>query len=135
MNQFSTLLRAALIAGFALAIVQAAPAVAQSTFSSVPTPEFTPTYTPPPVVTRQPETPRVVGTPMRNIPDRLQEIRAPVNPNAAVNQATLPRRAVLNRLENRLATSAIPAGGNGSGKASATTPAARQILESAQPIL
>lgn len=133
MTQASTLLRAALIAGFALATFQAAPAVAQSTVPSFSGPSSDYTPPPPPVVTRQPETPRVVGTPMRNMPDRLPETRAPANPVAAINQATLPRRAVLNRLENRLVTSAQPTAGKAPAKAS--TPAAHQILESAQPIL
>lgn len=136
MTQRSMFLCAALIAGFALAVLPAGLAAAQSVtpgFSGSPAPEFTPTYTPP--VVKIPETPRVVGVPARNMPDRLPEMRAPVNPVAAQVNAAQPRRAVLNRLENRLTTEPVSALGNTVAKSPNSPMPARALLESAQPIL
>src|SRR5690349_21750026 len=102
MTQRSILPRIALLAGLVLAL-QAGVAQAQSSFPSVPpsTPSFTPpSYTPPPVVKTEP--PPQIGTPTRNMP--MPDIKAPVNPVAAQANLAQPRRAVLNRLENRLTT-------------------------------
>ncbi len=133
MTQRLILPRIALLAGLALVAFQAGVAQAQSTtFPSGPTSDFTPTYTPP-VITRQPETPRAVGTPSRNMP--MPDFRMPVNPVAAQVNATQPRRAVLNRLENRLTTEPASAPGNTVAKSPNSTQPARLLLESAQPIL
>jgi hypothetical protein len=136
MTQRSILPRIALLAGLALVAFQPGAAQAQSTFPSVPpTSDFTPTYTPPPppVITRQPETPRVVGTPTRNMP--MPDFKVPVNPVAAQVNPTQPRRAALNRLENRLTTEPASALGNTVAKSPNSPPPARLLLESAQPIL
>lgn len=127
-NRFGMLLAAAAIG----LVTQAGDALAQSSIPSfTPSPEFT--YTPPPVITRPPETPRVVGTPTRNMP--MPDVKVPVNPVAAQVNPTQPRRAVLNRLENRLTTEPLSASGNTVAKSPNATQPARLLLESAQPIL
>lgn len=133
MTQRSILPRIALLAGFALAAFQAGEAMAQSvTGSSLPSTTYysTPTFTPP-VVKNEP--PPQVGVPSRNMP--MPDVRAPVNPVAAQVNVTQPRRAVLNRLENRLTTEPSLALGNTVAKSPNAAPPARQLLESAQPIL
>ena len=132
MIQFSTFLRAAFVAGVALVAFQPGGAQAQSTFSSGPTSDFTPTFTPP--VVRPPETPRTaVSTPQRNIP--MPDFKVPVNPVATQTGFTQPRRAVLNRLENRLTTEPASVAGNKGTKSPNSSQSARALLESAQPIL
>jgi hypothetical protein len=54
---------------------------------------------------------------------------------AAQVNATQPRRAVLNRLENRLTTEPASALGNTVAKSPNSPQPARLLLESAQPIL
>ena len=138
MTQPSLLPRIALLAGLALAAFQANQAVAQSVTSpSVPGATYysTPTFRPPVVTTRQPDPTPQVAVPSRNMPDRLLEMRAPVNPVAAQVNVTQQRRAVLNRLENRLTTEPASAPGNTLAKSPNSTQSARQLLESAQPIL
>ena len=132
MTQRSILPRLALLAGLALVAFQPGGAQAQSTFSSGPASDFTPTFTPP--VVRPPETPRTaVGTPQRNIP--MPDFKVPVNPVATQTGFTQPRRAVLNRLENRLTTEPASALGNTVAKSPNSPQPARLLLESAQPIL
>lgn len=138
MTQFSLLPRIALLAGFALAMVQATGAMAQSVVSGSSFPSSTSFnsdtgYTPPPVV-KMPDPPRVViGTPQRNIP--MPDMRAPVNPVAQTALAAQPRRVVLNRLENRLTTEAPRATANAVSAPQNRAASGRQLLESAQPIL
>jgi len=54
---------------------------------------------------------------------------------AAQANLALPRRAVLNRLENRLTTEPSAALGNTVAKSPNSAQPARLLLESAQPIL
>jgi len=121
-----TLFAAAL---FVSALGAATDARAQSTFSSgpsattIPTP---PSYTPPPTV-RQPDPPMQ----MRTAPERMPDMRVPGPVTLRETQTVLPRRAVRNHLENRSAN-AMPM--MASTKAAESKPAARQLLESAQPI-
>jgi len=124
-NRFGVLLAAA---AFGL-VLQAGAVQAQSTIPSYSS-DFG--YTPPPVV-KPPEPPRV-GTPQRNMP--MPEVgKAPVLPGAQVSSAAQPRRAILNKLENRLTTGPAMTVENTRGKTQSASPAARQLLESAQPIL
>ena len=134
MIQRSLFPRIALLAALALVSFQANDAMAQGSGSSFPSTTFTPPSFTPPVVVKQPD-PRQVGIPARNMPDRLPEMRIPVNPVAAQANLALPRRAVLNRLENRLTTEPSAALGNTVAKSPNSAQPARQLLESAQPIL
>lgn len=130
MIQRSLFPRIALLAGLALVAFQAGEAMAQSSFPS--SGFVTPSHTPPPVVVKQPDPPQV-GVPARNMP--MPDIKAPVNPVAAQANLALPRRAVLNRLENRLTTEPSAALGNTVAKSPNSAQPARLLLESAQPIL
>ena len=128
-HRFGVLLAAA---AFGL-VLQAGAAQAQSTTSSFPSATFTPpSYTPPPTV--KTETPPQIGTPQRNMP-MPEIVKAPVIPGAQVTTAAQPRRAALNRLENRLTTEQARPVANTSANTQDRAAAGRQLLESAQPIL
>jgi len=134
----------------ALLLVALAPdALAQATtgpsFPSVPTtPTVPPTSTipttPPPVVVKEP--PPVISIPTPTPPSRMVrdpsiDLRGinPVGRAATTETPATPRRAALNRLENRLTT---PRAGDGAAPVAAKAgakPQARDLLESAKPIL
>lgn len=88
--------------------------------------------------TKQPDpTPTTTPTPpSRMLPDRMIDTSTVNAPASVPGTATYtPRKAILNRLENRSAADRTGDAGTSIAKKPEATPAARQLLESAKPIL
>lgn len=140
----TTTMRAKLLAGalvFGLALgAGVKPIQAQSVTGSTYYPSTTPTTptTPPPVVTREP--PPTITTPTpppRMVRDPLVDLRDinPVGRAVTADTPATPRRAALNRLENRLTTPRAAEQASTASARPGAKPQARDLLESAKPIL